>query len=111
MNARLYDEAIALAGRTRWHPRNLARAAHDFAASNPQFAVEALLVALRWIAAAMTMTSRVSTCLLLSRTPETQPETPGSSMKRKDQSMRGSPVPRATAGDLIAPALRTRRDS
>jgi hypothetical protein len=29
----------------------LARAAHDFAASNPQFAVEAQLVALPWITA------------------------------------------------------------
>jgi hypothetical protein len=59
----------------------------------------------------LAMTSRFSTCLPLSRTPMTQPEAPGSSMKREDESERGSPVPRATGKGLIAPALRTRRDS
>jgi tetratricopeptide (TPR) repeat protein len=50
-DAGLYDEAIALAQRTPCDPRTLARAARDFAASNPSFAVEAGLAALRCIAA------------------------------------------------------------
>ncbi|GAB4482862.1 MAG: hypothetical protein OHK0044_31950 [Burkholderiaceae bacterium] len=47
----LYDEAIALAQRTPCDPRTLTRAARDFAATKPWFAVEAVLAALRWIAA------------------------------------------------------------
>ena len=50
-DAGLYNEAIALALRTPCDPRTLTRAARDFAASNPPFAVEAGLAALRWIAA------------------------------------------------------------
>lgn len=50
-DAGLYDEAIALAQRTFCDPRTLTRAARDFAATNPRFAVEAGLAALRWIAA------------------------------------------------------------
>ena len=50
-DAGLYDEAIALAQRTPCDPRTLTRAARDFAAAQPRFAVEAGLAALRWIAA------------------------------------------------------------
>lgn len=49
-DAGLYDEAIALAQRTPCDPRTLTRAARDFAATQPRFAVEAGLAALRWIA-------------------------------------------------------------
>jgi hypothetical protein len=47
----LYDQAIALAQRTPCDPRTLTRAARDFAATNPRFAVEAGIAALTWIAA------------------------------------------------------------
>lgn len=50
-DAGLYDEAIALAQRTPCDPRTLTRAARDFATTNPRFAAEAGLAALRWIAA------------------------------------------------------------
>lgn len=50
-DAGLFDAAIALAHRTPCDPRTLTRAARDFAATNPRFAVEAGLAALRWIAA------------------------------------------------------------
>jgi hypothetical protein len=50
-DAGLYDEAIALAQRTPCDPRTLTRAARDFAATQPRFAVEAGLAALRWITA------------------------------------------------------------
>ena len=50
-DAGLYDEAIALAHRTPCDPRTLTRAARDFAATNPRFAVEAGLAALRWLVA------------------------------------------------------------
>lgn len=50
-DAGLYDEAIALAHRTPCDPRTLTRAARDFAATQPRFAGEAGLAALRWIAA------------------------------------------------------------
>ena len=50
-DAGLYVEAIALAQRAPCDPRTLTRAARDFATTNPRFAVEAGLAALRWIAA------------------------------------------------------------
>jgi len=50
-DAGLYDEAIALAQRTPCDPRTLTRTARDFAATQPRFAVEAGLAALRWITA------------------------------------------------------------
>ena len=49
-DAGLFDEAIALAQRTPCDPRTLTRAARDFASTNPWFAVEAGVAALRWIA-------------------------------------------------------------
>jgi len=48
-DARLFDEAIALANQTPCDPKTLTRAARDFADKNPAFAVEAGLAALRWL--------------------------------------------------------------
>jgi len=47
--AGLYDEALALAGRTPCDPRTLARAARDLAEVQPAFAVGAGLLALHWL--------------------------------------------------------------
>jgi hypothetical protein len=47
--AKLFDEAIALASRAPCDPRTLARAARNFAEKNPSFATEAGMVALRWL--------------------------------------------------------------
>lgn len=49
-DAQLFGEAIALAQQTPTDPRTLARAARDHAASEPEFAMEAGIVALDWIA-------------------------------------------------------------
>jgi hypothetical protein len=48
-DARLFDDAIALANQTPCDPRTLTRAARDFIEKNPAFAVEAGLAAFRWI--------------------------------------------------------------
>ena len=48
-DARLFDEAIALANRTPCSPQTLTRAARDFAEKNPAFAIEAGMAALRWL--------------------------------------------------------------
>jgi hypothetical protein len=48
-DARLFDEAIALANQAPCDPRTLTRAARDFVERNPAFAVEAGLAALRWL--------------------------------------------------------------
>jgi hypothetical protein len=48
-DARLFDEAIALANATPCDPKTLTRAARDFAQTNPAFAVEAGVAALRWL--------------------------------------------------------------
>lgn len=48
-DARLFDEAIALANRTPCDPKTLTRAARDFVEKHPAFAVEAGLAALRWL--------------------------------------------------------------
>ena len=45
----LFDEAIRLANRTPCDPKTLTRAARDFAAVRPEFAVEAGLAALHWL--------------------------------------------------------------
>ena len=47
--AKLFDEAIALANSTPCSPQTLARAARDFAEKNPRFAVEAGMASLRWL--------------------------------------------------------------
>ncbi len=47
--AKLFDEAIALANRTPCSPQTLTRAARDFAETNPPFAIEAGIAALRWL--------------------------------------------------------------
>lgn len=49
--AELYDEAIALARQSPCDPRTLSRAARDLAQERPPFALEAGLLALRWLAA------------------------------------------------------------
>lgn len=49
-DAGLYDEALALAGRTPCDPRTLSRAARDFGEERPTFAIEAGLLALHWLA-------------------------------------------------------------
>ena len=46
----LFDEAIRLATRAPCDPKTLTRAARDFADVRPEFAVEAGLAALRWLA-------------------------------------------------------------
>lgn len=47
--AKLFDEAIALANRGPCDPKTLTRAARDFAEQNPAFATEAGLAALHWL--------------------------------------------------------------
>jgi hypothetical protein len=47
-DAKLFDEAVALANARPCDPKTLTRAARDFARTNPAFAVEAGLAALRW---------------------------------------------------------------
>lgn len=46
----LFDEAIRLANRAPCDPKTLTRAARDFVDTRPEFAVEAGLAALRWLA-------------------------------------------------------------
>jgi hypothetical protein len=48
-SAGLYDEAIELANRTPCDPKTLTRAARDMAETEPRFALEAGVVALRWL--------------------------------------------------------------
>ena len=48
-DAKLFDEAIALANRTPCSPQTLTRAARDFEAKRPEFAIEAGMAALRWL--------------------------------------------------------------
>ena len=49
-SAKLFDEAIDLANRSPCAPQTLTRAARDFAVEKPEFAVEAGVAALRWLA-------------------------------------------------------------
>jgi hypothetical protein len=49
-SAKLYHEAIKLANRSPCSPQTLTRAARDFADEEPEFAVEAGVAALRWLA-------------------------------------------------------------
>jgi hypothetical protein len=48
-DAGLYDEAITLAASSPCDPKTLARAARDFADNEPAFALDAGLLALRWL--------------------------------------------------------------
>jgi hypothetical protein len=48
-NAKLFDEAIALANRTPCSPQTLTRAARDFEEKRPEFAIEAGMAALHWL--------------------------------------------------------------
>jgi hypothetical protein len=47
--AELFDVAIALANRSPCSPQTLARAARDYAETNPPFAIEAGMASLRWL--------------------------------------------------------------
>jgi tetratricopeptide (TPR) repeat protein len=110
-DAGLYDEAVALARRTPCDPHTLTRAARDFAATNPQFAVETGLAALYWIAAGYgyeltsldvlaAYTSTMDAARNCGRVNEAE--------ERIEALLAG---PRSTSKDLIAGALGTRRDS
>lgn len=48
-DAKLFDEAIVLANRTPCSPQTLTRAARDFEAKKPEFAIEAGMAALHWL--------------------------------------------------------------
>ena len=48
-DAKLFDKAIALANLTPCSPQTLTRAARDFAETNPTFALEAGVTAIRWL--------------------------------------------------------------
>lgn len=48
-DAKLFDQAIALANQALCDPRTLTRAARDFAEKNPAFATEAGMAALYWL--------------------------------------------------------------
>ena len=48
-DAKLFDEAIALANRTPCSPQTLTRAARDFEETRPEFAIEAGMAALHWL--------------------------------------------------------------
>ncbi len=48
-DAKMFDEAIALANRTPCSPQTLTRAARDFGEKRPAFAIEAGMAALRWL--------------------------------------------------------------
>jgi hypothetical protein len=50
-DAKLFDEAIALAKRTPCSPQTLTRAARDFEEKRPAFAIEAGMAALHWLVA------------------------------------------------------------
>jgi tetratricopeptide (TPR) repeat protein len=48
-DAKLFDEAIALANRSPCSPQTLTRAARDFEEKQPEFAIEVGMAALRWL--------------------------------------------------------------
>ncbi len=48
-DAKLFDEAIALANRTPCSPQTLTRAARDYEEKKPEFAIEAGMAALHWL--------------------------------------------------------------
>jgi len=110
-DAGLYDEAIALAQRMPCDPRTLTRAARDFAATKPRFAVEAGLAALRWIAAGygyeitgLDVLAACSSTLDAARN--------GGLVDEADGRIRALVAgPRSTAKDLIAASLGTRTNS
>jgi hypothetical protein len=93
------------------NPRTLTRAARDFAAKEPRFAVEAGLAALRWIAAGfgyeitgMDVLAACSSTLDAARNGGWVDETEG----RIHALVAG---PRSTAKDLIAASVGTRTNS
>ncbi len=48
-SAKLYDEAVTLAKRSRCSPQTLTRAVRDFQEKNPPFAIEVGVAALQWL--------------------------------------------------------------
>ena len=48
-DAKLFEKAIALASLTPCSPQALTRASRDFAKTNPTFALEAGVTAIRWL--------------------------------------------------------------
>lgn len=110
-DAGLYDEAIALAQRTPCDPRTLTRAARDFAAKEPRFAVEAGFAALRWIAAGYGYEIRGADVLAAcSSTLDTAKN--GGWVDETEARIRALVAgPRSTAKDLIAASLGTRTNS
>jgi hypothetical protein len=68
-DAKLFAEAVALANATPCDPKTLTRAARDFARTNPAFAAEAGLAALRGSSWATVTRSRASMSGPLSPTP------------------------------------------
>lgn len=67
-DAKLFDKAISLANLTPTSPQTLTRAARDFAETNPAFALEAGVTAIRWRAQATATKSPRSTCTPRTRT-------------------------------------------
>lgn len=110
-DARLYNEAIALALRTPCDPRTLTRAARDFAASNPPFAVEAGLAALRWIAAGYGYEITGLDVLAACSSAMNAAKNAGVVDEAEERIRDLISGPRSTSKDFIAAALRTRRNS
>lgn len=110
-DAGLFDEAIALARRTPCDPRTLTRAARDYAETNPRFAAEAGLAALRWIAAGYGY--EITGLDVLAAYSSTMDAAKNDGMVDEAEGrIRGLiDDPRSTAKDLIAAALGIRRGS
>ena len=109
-DAGLYNEAIALALRTPCDPRTLTRAARDFAASNPPFAVEAGLAALRWIAAGYGYEITGLDVLAAYSSTIDAAKNAGVVDEAEERIRDLISGPRSTSKDFIAAALGTRRD-
>jgi hypothetical protein len=67
-SAKLFDEAIALANRSPCAPQTLIRAARDFEETNPTFALEAGMAALRWLVEGYGYETPVPSCWPRTRT-------------------------------------------
>lgn len=110
-DAGLYDEAIALAQRTPCDPRTLTRAARDFAAKEPRFAVEAGFAALRWIAAGYGYEIRGADVLAACSSTLDAAKNGGWVDETEARIRALVAGPRSTAKDLIAASLGTRTNS
>jgi tetratricopeptide (TPR) repeat protein len=110
-DAGLYDEAIALAKRTPCDPRTLTRAARDFAAANPRFAVEAGLTALHWITAGYGYEITGADVLAAASITMDAARNGGWVDEAESRVRALITGPRSTAKDLIAASLGTRTNS